>query len=264
MIARKTVKKSAARNAQEGKPMSNQGRPKSQQRKIKADAENLLSPVIGFMMASGMSQSDIAEIVESSIARFKEQAGSTSVGSMKLIDTYRDIISGWTTKGDYLDSQGLPRALPIGGKNGFKSLVHSVSATTNVQDVVTELQRYGNIRRQKDGKLKLLKDFLHVTSNKKLAYEPHFSFLSQACDTTGSLLKRKQLKKEIRNFWRTAEVVDLPRSDLPEFLTFARERSLTFLQELDEWLRAHSRSKKKSMRKTRAGLGLFSFHDSIS
>lgn len=261
MIARKTPRKITKRDAIERTPMSNQGRSQSQQRKIKADAESLLHPVIGFLMASGMSPENIAKTVGDSVSRVKEQGGKTSVNSMKQIDTYRDIVSRWTTRAEFVDKEGAPRELSVGGKFGFKSLVLSVSPATDVEKAIQDLQRYGNIRRQKSGKLKLLKKFLHVTSSKTLAYEPHFSFLSQACDTTGSLLRKKQPEKALRNFWRTAEVVDLPATDLPEFLRFAKERSLTFLQELDEWLRAHSQAKKKGISSVRAGLGLFSFHD---
>ena len=51
--------------------------------------------------------------------------------------------------------------------------------------------------------------------------------------------------------------MDLAEKKLDEFIKFSKEKSLTFLQELDEWLRSNSDGGKK--RCVRAGIGLFSY-----
>jgi len=109
-------------------------------------------------------------------------------------------------------------------------------------------------------RLKLLKSFLHVSSDSSIAFEPHFAFLANASSTVGALLgKRKSTRSGDSNFWRTVEELELPEEHLAAYLTFIRHRSLLFLQEVDEWLGAHSSAGKSGSRRIRAGLGLFTY-----
>jgi hypothetical protein len=59
------------------------------------------------------------------------------------------------------------------------------------------------------------------------------------------------------------ETTGLSETTANKFIAFVRDRSLDFLEELDDWLEAHrgGESKNRGSRKfRRVGLGLFSIH----
>ncbi|MEN9705923.1 MAG: hypothetical protein RLZZ393_1802 [Pseudomonadota bacterium] len=224
------------------------------------NVDNLLTPVVRILASSGLSKTEILTSVELILSSMTEEGATQTIGVLRENDTYREMISKWTTSPAYLDEKGLPRTLGLRGKAGFSALLRSVNENASIPEAVAELKKYGNIDVGPDGKLKLLKNFLHVSSPNSIAFEPHFQFLSRASTATGVLSSRNgRLKPE--NFWRAAETIDLPKEKIPEFLAFSKARSMDFLQELDEWLRAHSEKNNSVKKRFRAGIGLFSFFE---
>jgi hypothetical protein len=237
------------------------GKRASHSRRVDLEAAvQLLSPTLGFLSASGLDYEGARHAVETAWAAATRGKGSVTITSLNNADAYREIVSAWTNNPAYLDSEGIPLVLRIRGKRSFASLVHSVDKKLPVQITIKDLHRYGNVRRLPGNRLKLLKSFLHVSSDTSMAFEPHFAFLANASSTVGSLLgKRQSINGKGCNFWRIVEELELPEEHLESYLAFIRRRSLPFLQEIDEWLRAHSSGGKAGTRRVRAGLGLFTF-----
>jgi hypothetical protein len=174
---------------------------------------------------------------------------------------YADVVAAWVRRKQYLDSSGRPRILPLSGPSGFAALVQKVSPGTKARTVLSVLMRYRNIRRVKDGKYELVKPFFYANSDKTTAFEPIAYFLSDASATLSQILKRKQRVRHPERFWRKVESIYLSEAIARKFAAFARERSLLFLEELDDWLEAHRRATTNSTRKRRrVGLGLFSIY----
>jgi len=223
-------------------------------------AIRLLSPTIDFLYASGLDE----RIVRAAF----ERAWSGANGGRKLVrirslnhwEICGDVISAWMTNQDYLNPDGSPSVLKVRGRRSFTSLLRSVDKKLSVSEAIIELKRFGNIRRLPGDRVKLKNNFLHILSDSALAFEPHCEFLANASATVGTLLaNRSSEHKRTSNFWRAAEELELPKSQLEPFNKFMRARSLTFLQEVDEWLRAKSRPQQDRSPRVRAGVGLFTY-----
>ncbi len=174
---------------------------------------------------------------------------------------YADIIATWTRDREYLDPDGHPRALPLLGPKGFRSLVQRTSPNTSVRTALAVFLRYRNVRRSKDGRYHLIKPFFYANNDEAMAFEPIAFFLSDASATMAEILKRQQRAVSPERFWRKVESISVSESIAKQFAAFARERSFIFLEELDDWLEAHrdvcpSASKKRR----RVGVGLFSIY----
>jgi hypothetical protein len=94
-----------------------------------------------------------------------------------------------------------------------------------------------------------------------MAFEPIACFLNDASSTLTHTLKNTRASEGPDLFWRTVESVQISKPNAKRFVEFARQRSLLFLFEMDDWLQAHVSVKAHSSRKKiRVGLGLFSIY----
>jgi hypothetical protein len=93
-----------------------------------------------------------------------------------------------------------------------------------------------------------------------MAYEPVAYFLSDASSTLSKILKRSKRWRGPDLFWQKTENVRISEATAKRFTAFAKERGLLFLDELDDWLEAHSERKKASRHSRRVGLGVFSIY----
>ncbi|MDB6091493.1 MAG: hypothetical protein JWN85_4277 [Gammaproteobacteria bacterium] len=175
---------------------------------------------------------------------------------------YADVVAAWMRRKQFVDSSGLPRILPLSGPTGFATLVQKVSPGTKVRTVLSVLMRYRNVRRTKDGRYELLRPFFYANSHKTTAFEPIAYFLNDATATLSQILKQRQARYP-EQFWRKVESVYVSEAIARKFAAFARERSLLFLEELDDWLEAHRRTAVNgTTNRRRVGLGLFSIYSS--
>jgi hypothetical protein len=94
-----------------------------------------------------------------------------------------------------------------------------------------------------------------------MAYEPVAYFLSDASSTLSKILKRSKRWRGPDLFWQKTENVRISEATAKRFTSFAKERGLVFLDELDDWLEAHSKRKQTGRRQQRrVGLGIFSIY----
>jgi hypothetical protein len=139
--------------------------------------------------------------------------------------------------------------------------VHEASPRIDPQVALSVLTHFKNVRRTSGGKYKLISPFFLTCSTKSLAFEPMAYFLSDASDTLGRILKRRERSRNADIFWRKAEHSDLSEDAAKQFLAFSKERTLAFVNEIDEWLEAHRRRRigpSRSGTCRRVGLGVFS------
>jgi hypothetical protein len=174
---------------------------------------------------------------------------------------YADIVTAWTREKEYLDARGRPRALSFKGRNEFATLVRKAAPKVDARKALNVLIAYGNVRKGRQGKYELARLFFFASNQTKMAFEPVAFFLSDASSTLTRILRRKSESRTPELFWRKVESASISNADADKFNTFARERSMLFLEELDDWLEAHSRYFKRHKGRTRrVGLGLFSIY----
>jgi hypothetical protein len=193
-----------------------------------------------------------------------KKVSKTSVGrKMEHIGhptRYADIVAMWVRNKRFLDRRGWPRALRIQGRAGFAALVKSVAEQADPATVLSVLKRYGNVKRTKEGAYELVRPFFYTSSPNTMAYEPVAYFLSDASSTLSKILKRSKRWRGPDLFWQKTENVRISEATAKRFTAFAKERGLLFLDELDDWLEAHSERKKASRHRRRVGLGVFSIY----
>lgn len=174
---------------------------------------------------------------------------------------YADIVGTWLRSKRFLNEAGYPRDLAFSGRYSFSSLVRIVSRRGDPAAILKVLIRYGNVRRTRSGKLRLVRTFFYTSGPQRMAYEPVAYFLSDASSTLSNILKRSKKQRGPDLFWHKTENARISDAAAKRFALFAKERSLLFLDEMDDWLEANSpqvRSGKGPKR--RIGLGIFSIY----
>jgi hypothetical protein len=174
---------------------------------------------------------------------------------------YADIVALWGHDARFLDSAGRPRPLSLEGKNGLGALIRTVNPECDPVAAIGVLTRFGNIRRVRNGKYRLIRPLFLTSTSKTMAFEPMAYFLSDASSTLARILRRTSRTRSPELFWRKVECSGLSATNARRFVAFVSERGQEFLQEIDDWLeaRAAKGGRRRSARNPRrVGLGLFS------
>ncbi len=234
-----------------------QGKPATESER----AWSLLFPIAAFLHAGGMTSEAALKVFASALRR----AAKTSVGRRMVRighpTRYAEVVSAWLRNRRFLDERGWPRSLPFKGRAGFVSLVKGVAPNTDPLNVLSVLMRYGNVKRTKDGTYELVRPFFYSSGPKTMAYEPLAYFLSDASSTLSKILKRSPSWQGPDLFWQKAENPRVSEATAKRFTAFAKERTLVFLHELDDWLEANcDRDGISSSQLCRIGLGIFSIY----
>lgn len=221
----------------------------------------LLYPIAAFFSSAGMSRTQSLAAFSAAFDYIERSDGKRALEHIGTSTCYLDLIATWSRERKFLDSQGRPRPLPLSGPNGFAALVKSTGAREDPKELLGVLMRYRNVRRQRDGRIQLVSPLFRASAGSRVAFEPIAHFLRDASSTLTHILKNVPGPTSPDLFWRTVESVHVSRTNAGKFMEFAKERSLLFLDELEDWLQAHGRSKTNSGRKQlRVGLGLFSIY----
>jgi hypothetical protein len=223
-------------------------------------AEALLFPIAKFLQIGGLSQKDAGAIFSTAYrkALTKQELKIQHIGHHTH---YQDIIGLWTKGRQFVSNTGCPRLLEETGRNSFATLVHEASPKYNPNEVLKILLRYGNVRQTRARKYKLVRRFFVSNTPNSIAFEPIAYFLADASTTARHLLKRNINSRGPSHYWRRVETTELSDTLARKFSLFAKERSLTFLEELDDWLDAHkSESQRKHKKRRRVGVGVFSVY----
>jgi hypothetical protein len=174
---------------------------------------------------------------------------------------YQEIIALWIKDKRFISNTGHPRLLEETGKNSFATLVREISPNSDSGDALAIFLRYGNVRRTRTGKYKLVRRFFVSDIPGKIAFEPIAYFLTDASTTARHLLRRNENSRGPSHYWRKAETTELSDAHARKFSLFAKERSITFLEELDDWLDAHKNEGRRKLKKRRrVGVGVFSVY----
>jgi Family of unknown function (DUF6502) len=224
-------------------------------------AEALLFPIAAFLHAGGWTKKNAAKSFSRAFDSSIDKQGTRQLKHIGNPAPYADIVALWIRSRRFIDRSGQPRPLPLQGRASFTSLVREASPRIDPQVALSVLTHFKNVRRTSGGKYKLISPFFLTCSTKSLAFEPMAYFLSDASDTLGTILKRKEQSASADIFWRKAENLNLSKVATKQFLAFSKERTLAFVNEIDEWLEAHQRrhiGRSRGRKYRRVGLGVFS------
>lgn len=225
----------------------------------KRRAISLLYPIAAFLRKSGLNRSESLRCLTAAFDRSLTARGSRYIEEIGQTTGYADIVTCWCRNKEFLDQNGRPRALSFSGRNSFSRLAHLSARGINARKALSVLTEYGNVRKDRNGRYALVRPFFVVSSQTKMAFEPVSAFLTDASSTLSRILRRPRNSGAPELFWRKVESARISDANAKKFNAFASERSLLFLEEMDDWLEAHSRRSKKRKRGStrRVGLGVF-------
>jgi hypothetical protein len=220
-------------------------------------ATTLLFPIAAFFRAAGFNEAQAQDILS---AAFRQTSVALGPHRMETIGSplYGDILESWQRRKKYLDLHGRPRQLPMKGSSGFEALARE--AGLNARDALAVLLRYGNVVRMANGKYRLVHSYFVTNTRRLIALEPAASFLSYASDTLSRIFTkgRGAPPGPPGPFWLRVVGHCSTAALENRFRTFAHERGLLFLEELEDWLLAHrSREGVRPRKRRRVGVGLF-------
>lgn len=221
----------------------------------------LLYPIAAFLHSGGMSRAQSVAALTAAIDKVYKPRGKRELEHIGTSRRYADMIAIWTRKRRFLDSRGRPKSLPLTGANSFAALARSAGAGSDSKSALSVLTRYRNVRKLSNGRIQLVSPFFRASAGSRMAFEPIVYFLNDATSTLTHTLESTGPRMRPDSFWRKVDSAQVSKSDIERFFDFAKERSLIFLEELDDWLRAHASAKYHSGKKQmRVGLGLFSIY----
>lgn len=224
-------------------------------------ATALLNPIAAFLSSVGMTKAESLAALAAAIDDVRKSERRRKLERIGTPTCYLDLIGAWSREHKFLDSQGRPRPLSLSGANGFTALVKSIGGQHNPKKLLDVLVRYKNVKRLTDGRIQLVSPLFRASAGSRIAFEPIARFLNDATSTLTHTLMRVSASTNPDLFWRTVENIHVSRADTAKFMEFAKERSLLFLEELDDWLSAHGTSRtRSSKRPLRVGLGVFSIY----
>jgi hypothetical protein len=226
-------------------------------------ATTLLYPLAAFLRAGGLSDEEARVSFEAALQKARKVSSARRFDHIGHPTRYADIVSLWARDKRFIDRTGRPKLLSIRGAKSFSTVVREASPHSKPQAVLAVFLRYGNVRKTKAGQLELIRPFFFSSRQKSMAFEPMAYFLSDASTTLGRILRRNSRSRGPEVFWRKVETDHLSDAHAEQFIDFLRDRSLTFLEEIDDWLEAHRIPRKRSDRSSlvrRAGLGLFTIY----
>lgn len=223
---------------------------------------DLLLPIAAFLLRSGTSKTQLMSEWRLALERTSRAKGKLKVVRIGYEHLGSTTISRWLRDPKYLNQAGRPDDLPIRGKRSISSLLKEGGVMHPPSQVLALLVELGTVTKVSPSRYRLIKRSMNYTIPQYLPFEPNFRFLvdaARAC-TWGSGIP----PKTPRLFWLNAYSTRVHRRHTADFLKFAKERGLSFMHEINDWLEAHevpaarksiSAAQKENFR--RLGLGLY-------
>ena len=226
------------------------------------EVKDLLIPIVEFLHRSGFTQSDLLAECRSAIqhsTRAKKGVKVVHIGYDQLGLT---LVSRWLRDPEFLNHAGRPADLPIRGKRSFSTLLKSCAIDRPATCVIKSLVRFGTVKQISPTQYRLVQRSVNFAVPNYIPFEPNFQFLVDA--TRASTWGSGITPKAPRLFWQNVASNDVPQKYAAEFLRFAKDRGLTFMHEINDWLEAHeavsgasSIGRQRDNKTHRLGIGLF-------
>ncbi len=173
------------------------------------------------------------------------------------------IISGWIREPFFCDGNGNPRELPLDGRGpSFKELVKRFSGDLHPRTLIDELVRVGAVEMTEKNTVRLLVK-AYVPAN---CQEEKIDILgtdtAQFIATIDHNLRHSETESHLQLKVSSDE---LHPEALPKLKKIAKEKALSLLQDLDQWMSTHGTQGDKirsgSKDRVTAGLGVYYFEE---
>ncbi len=198
---------------------------------------DLFLPISAFLLRSGMTKAQLLAEWNVAIQKASRATSGLPVVRIGFEDLASSIISRWLRDPTYLNRVGRPDDLPLRGKRSISSLLKAGHVQIPPNKVISLLIKLGTVKKIAPARYRLIRRSMSYIIPDYLPFEPNFQFLidaARAC-TWGS----GHPPKTPRLYWLNAVSSRVKRRHAPEFLRFSKERGLSFIHEINDWLEAH-------------------------
>lgn len=226
------------------------------------ETTDLLVPIVEFLKRSGFSETKLQSEWRRAIQLCERAKRGVKVVHIGYEQLGLTLVTRWLRDPEYLNHAGRPDDLPIRGKRSITSLLKACGIQHPAAAVLYSLAQFGTVKKIAPNRFRLVKRAVNYEVPRYVPFEPSLQFLVDAvrASTWGSGMKPKAR----RLFWQNVASDNVPLKHSAEFLRFAKDRGLSFLHEINDWLEAHETSpgtnvpiKKPKRSHHRLGIGLF-------
>lgn len=231
---------------------------------------DLLVPISAFLLRSGMTKAQLLSEWSTAIQQASRASPGLKVVRIGFENLASSIITRWLRDPTYLNHAGRPEDLPLRGGKSFTSLLKAGQVKGSPIKILALLIELGTVKKVAPARYRLIRRSMNYIISGFLPFEPNFQFLvdaARACTWGSGFPPRTP-----RLFWLNAVSTRVDNRHTPDFLRFAKERGLSFIHEINDWLEAHeskdagvrSIKKKTAARSRRLGMSLFGISSGVS
>jgi hypothetical protein len=217
----------------------------------------LLRPIAAFLIKSGLPRAQLQ--IEFRSALRLASASKLKVTHLNIGEEATSIVNRWLRDPKFLNGVGQPAELTLNGALSVKALARASRAKVSPRVALNMLVEFGIVRKVASGKYRLIQRLVDFGHPEYLPFEPNFRFLVDATKVSTNKLRNPKGKQGL--FWQCADNPRIDARRAGDFLRFARQRSLSFMHEINDWLDQHedkrSHSTGHKIRLKRVGIGLF-------
>lgn len=224
--------------------------------------ELLLRQVVQFLATSGLPRETIARSLRNlaDVVQAGETIPTARSQKYELIAGFPRVAHDWARSPKFTGTDGEPRALVLRGPRGLSVLIRRHFPRQKISSVVHCMTAHGAIRRRRDGRYVLLQRQVIYRRGGPGYLEWIAALATKYLQTAFANLKKGDPKS--RNLDRLARVFDLPEKEVPRFREFAKNRTESWLEEIDNWLEDHS-APTRSQHTVEAGVHVYGYVGSL-
>lgn len=223
------------------------------------EAGSLIEPIIGFLYKSGIGKQRLMSECRAAIQKAASTASSLPVIHVELGKEAIDIVNRWLRDPNYLNHNGRPDELPLSGARSVTSLVRDCRVAVSPSKALSHLLKFQIVIQVASKKYRLVRRSMDFWHAEYLPFEPNFRFLVDATRAATNRLQRP--KESSKLFWQCADNPRIHPRKAKDFLSFVKQRGLSFMHEINDWLDEHEAReaivKNHRGRMKRLGVGLF-------
>jgi len=221
------------------------------------DASALIGPIINFLHEAGFSKKELLAECHTAVRRVGTKQSHLPVIHVEFGKEAIDIVNRWLRDPKYLNRYGRPDELPLLGARSVSSLIKDCRVAVTPSKALLNLLNFQMVTRVASKKYRLISRSMVFWHADYLPFEPNFRFL---VDATRAAVNRLQHPKD-GLFWQCADNPRIHPRLTKEFLSFVKQRGLSFMHEMNDWLDEHEiqepRTKRRKTSMKRLGVGLF-------
>ncbi len=208
----------------------------------------------------------VTGVTRQQVNYYIDNDGALPSASPTLAGVLVEVLQKWHTDPQYVGPYGIPLELEFELASGrsFRSLVAMVDPTVSPGIVLEELLRVGSVAYSGEKHFRAVSRYFMMPEPMSPQQVEYFgNTLTRLAQTLEFNMNPYNFEKRLERF----VVADrgLPLEVLPQFVSYARERTSEFLLELDNWLTPYSSTEDTSPSpRIPTGLNVFLYVDSAA